>query len=278
MTFTGKASIYGVIGHPISHSLSPVFQNSAFSYLGLEAVYIPMDIPPEKLETAFRGLKALVNMRGLNVTIPHKEDVIHLLDEVSEEARSIGAVNTIIFEGGRAKGDNTDWVGFLKALREIVEPEDKRALVLGAGGASRAVVYALKRVGAEVFIWNRTYEKARKLADEFGLKAIRDAEEAVKRMDIIVNTTSVGLKEDDPWLFDYRLIRPDHTVVDIIYRETHLVKMAKQAGASYQTGFPMLVYQGAESFRLWTGCEPPLKIMKKSLSPYGYPKDCSRIP
>ncbi len=278
MNLTGDYLLLGVIGHPIAHSLSPVFQNSALKHLGIKAVYIPMDISPNRLSDAIEGFRGVKNLLGLNVTVPHKEAVLELADWVSEEAKKIGAVNTLRFKEGRIEAYNTDWVGFLQALREITDPSGKRVLVLGAGGASRAVVYALVREGSRVVIWNRTYEKALKLSEEFGTEVVRNVEDALREADVIVNTTSVGLKEDDKPIFDYDLLSPEQVVVDIIYKETPLIKKAKEKGCLYQTGFPMLLYQGAESFRIWTGCEPPIGVMKRSLEPYGYPKDYSRTP
>ncbi len=269
MNLTGSAEIYGVIGYPIKHSLSPVFQNAAFSHLGLSAVYVPFEIHPDYLKEALYGLK-LAGVKGLNVTVPHKEAVLELVDHLDQDAEKIGAVNTLKFTEGGTEGYNTDWIGFLKAIRELENPEGRRVLVLGAGGASKAVVYALVKAGAEVLIWNRTPEKAERLARTFGVRTVSRPEDVVKEVDIIVNTTSVGLREDDSPLFDYSLLSKGQAVVDLIYKETPLIKSARERGCKTQNGFPMLVYQGAESFRIWTGCEPPLKVMKRSLQPYGY--------
>ncbi len=277
MNITGAAEVYGVIGFPIKHSLSPVFQNAAFSYIGIDAVYLPFEIKPENLKEAILGFRA-IGVKGLNVTIPHKEAVLKLADFVSEEANSIGAANTLKFTDGRIEAYNTDWIGFLRAAEEITQLKGKKVLVLGAGGASRAVIYALKKAGAYVLLWNRTIEKAYKLSEEFGVDVVENVGVSVKKADVIVNTTSVGLKEDDKPIFDYSLIEERHTVIDIIYKETSLIKEAKRRGCKYQTGFPMLVYQGAESFRIWTGCEPPVKIMKLSLLKYGYSTDYSKTP
>ncbi len=276
MNLKGSAEIYGVVGYPVKHSLSPVFQNRAFEHLGLEAVYIPFEVPPEGLESFIEGLRQIRNLRGINVTVPHKEEVLKLADFLSDEVREIGSANTLRFSEERIEAFNTDWIGFLRAVELITEIKGKRVLVLGAGGASRAVVYALKKGGAEVSLWNRTRERAESLSEEFGVKLAEDLEEEVRRSEVIVNTTSVGLRDEDPSLFNYELLREDQAVVDIIYRETPLIRKAKEKGCRYQTGFPMLVYQGAESFRIWTGCEPPLKVMELSLGDYGYPTESSR--
>ncbi|MDQ7037789.1 MAG: shikimate dehydrogenase [Aquificota bacterium] len=276
MNITGRAEVYGVIGYPVKHSLSPVFQNSAFSYLGIEAVYVPFEVRPEDLRDAIRGLRS-AGVRGLNVTVPHKESVLEVADRLSCEVEAIGASNTLVFSENGIEAYNTDWVGFLKAVEEITPLEGKKVLLLGSGGSARAVAYALKRRNCMVYVWNRTHEKAERLANRFGLEPVESPESVLEEVDIIVNTTSVGL-DGEGTLFDYTLIRSDHTVIDLIYRDTPLIRTAREKGCLYQNGFPMLVYQGAESFRIWTGCEPPLKVMKMALLPYGYPKDSPRTP
>jgi shikimate dehydrogenase len=175
MKISGRAALYGVVGYPISHSLSPIFQNRVFEHLGLNAVYVPFEVKPENLKTALEGLKAL-GIKGVNITIPHKENVLELVDYADEHAKNIGAVNTVKF-GERTEGYNTDWVGFLKSLKEILpELKGKRVLVLGAGGSARAVLYALKREGAQVFLWNRTKEKAKLLSQSFGVEVVESPE------------------------------------------------------------------------------------------------------
>ena len=269
MNIRGTTELFGVIGFPVKHSLSPVFQNAAFSYLGLDAVYVPFEVKPENLEKALRGL-TLSGVRGLNITVPHKEAVLELSDEVSEEVKKIGAANTLRLSDGKIEAFNTDWIGFLRAVDELTDLRGKKVLVLGAGGASRAVLYALKMVEADVFLWNRTREKAIRLSQNFGALVVDSIDKVIEDVDVIVNTTSVGLNEDDPPLFDYGRLKEEHVVIDLIYKETPLIKTASEKGCRFQTGFPMLVYQGAESFRIWTGCVPPVKIMKLSLKRYGY--------
>ncbi len=276
MTLKGSSLLFGVVGHPISHSLSPVFQNTALEYLGIDAVYIPFDVPPESFRDFIEGMRALKNLVGLNVTVPHKEVALRLADRVSDEAKAIGAVNTLKFSEGLIEAYNTDWIGFLKTAQMVTELKGKKVLVLGAGGASRAVLYALKKAGAKVYLWNRTQEKARSIAEEFGVQLARDIKTSLMEVEVVVNTTSVGLRDDDPPLFDYNLLTPDKVVIDIIYKETPLLRRAREIGCKSMNGFPMLVYQGAESLRLWTGCEPPLKVMELSLRDYGYPIEHSR--
>ncbi len=276
MRITGKVEIYGVIGYPIKHSLSPLFQNAAFFWTGIEALYVPFEVSPENLKKALEGLRAS-GVKGLNVTIPHKEAVLSFADVISPEAKEIGAVNTLKFTRTSVEAYNTDWIGFLKAIQELEDPKGKTVLVLGAGGAAKAVIYSLKKVKAQVLVWNRTPEKIFPLEEKFGVEKIKRPEEALPVADIIVNTTSVGLKEEDPPLFDYSLLEEKHIVVDLIYKDTPLLKEAKKKSCRVQNGFPMLLYQGAESFRIWTGCNPPLEIMKLALKgefPTGY----SRIP
>ena len=265
MEINGKTELYGVIGNPVKHSLSPVFQNIGFRRLGINAVYLPLEVPKENFEETIRGLLQLGNLRGFNITIPFKEEILKLGTHLSEDVKLIGSANTLkkTPEGG-VELYNTDWIGFLNALRELTEPKGKRALVLGAGGTARAVVYALKRAGAEVYIWNRTPSKAQKLAQTFGVEAVKDLTD-IGDFEIVVNTTSVGLKEDDPPLFDYEKIQPHQVVYDVIYRQTPLVKTALRKGAKAQNGLKMLLYQGVESFKIWTGKEPPIGEMWEAL-------------
>lgn len=277
MRLRGTTELFGVVGFPVRHSLSPVFQNAAFSHMGLDAVYVPFEIRPENLKDGIRGLM-LAGVKGLNVTLPHKEAVLELADEKSQEVVEIRSANTLKLSEGRIEAYNTDWIGFLKAAREITDLKGKKVLLLGAGGASRAVLYALKKEGAQTFLWNRTREKGVRLAEEFGATVVDAPEDALEEVQVVVNATSSGLREEDPPLFDYQKLREDHVVVDLIYRETPLIRVAKEKGCRFQTGLPMLLYQGAESFRIWTGCEPPLKVMRLSLKDYGYPIENSRNP
>ena len=265
MAVSGKTVLYGVIGNPVKHSLSPVFQNVGFSSLGINAIYLPFEVPKENFEDTIRGLLLLENLKGFNITIPFKERILQFADWVSEDVSQIGSANTLKKTSeGKIELHNTDWVGFLRALSELVDPKGKKVLVLGAGGTAKAVVYALKRVQSVVYIWNRTPQKAQKLAETFGVNWIETLDR-IGDFDIIVNTTSVGLKENDPPLFDYEKIQPHQVVYDVIYRETPLVKAAHQRGAKADNGLKMLLYQGVESFKIWTGKEPPVDEMWKVL-------------
>ena len=261
----GSTDLYGVIGNPVKHSLSPVFQNVGFSLLGIDAVYLPFEVPKEYFEETVKGLLLLENLKGFNITIPFKEQILKFADWVSEDVSKIGSANTLKkTTSGKIELYNTDWVGFLKALSELTDPTGKRVLVLGAGGTAKAVVYALKKVHSEVYIWNRTPQKAKKLAETFGVNWFQNIDR-VEDVDIIVNTTSVGLKENDPPLFDYNRIQPHQVVYDVIYRETPLVRIARERGAKAANGLKMLLYQGVESFKIWTGKEPPVEEMWKAL-------------
>lgn len=277
MILDGKTKVYGIFGYPVKHSKSPTFQTAAFQHLGINAVYVPFEVNPENLQKAVESLKIL-KILGVNITIPHKENVIQYVNELSQEVKIIKAANTIKNIDGYLIAYNTDWYGFIEGLKEI-EPdlERKNVLVIGAGGSSRAVVYGLLKENVDkIYLANRTVEKAQKLLDEYLqhfkivdkiIKPIplSDIEKFLDEVDIIVNTTSVGLNDEDYPIFNYDLLNDNHTVVDIIYKETKLLKAAKEKGCKYQNGYPMLIYQGAKSFEIWTGQKAPIDIMKKSL-------------
>ncbi|MFN7065131.1 MAG: shikimate dehydrogenase [Aquificaceae bacterium] len=268
MTIDGATALYGVVGYPIKHSLSPLFQNKAFEYFSLNAVYVPFEVKPEDFEVAFKGLKAL-GIKGVNITLPHKEKALGLADFVDIHARSIGSANTLSFTEEGVYAYNTDWIGFLKAVKKL-SPELKglKVLLLGAGGSSRAVLYALKGEGTKVFLWNRTFEKAHSLCQSFGCYVVKNLEEVIQEADLIVNTTSVGLKDEDKPLFDYSLLRQEHRVMDLIYKETPLLKIAKEKGCAFQDGLDMLLYQGIESFKIWAGLELPYEVVKEAVLKY----------
>ncbi|MFN3813290.1 MAG: shikimate dehydrogenase [Aquificaceae bacterium] len=259
MTISGKTEVYGILGYPVKHSLSPIFQNSAFEYLGIDAVYIPFEVRPEDLKHAIYGLSAL-SVRGVNVTLPHKEKVLEYVDRMDEHTAVIGSANTLKFTNV-IEAYNTDWTGFLKALNEA-KVEGKAVLVLGAGGTSKAILYALKRAEYDVYLWNRTYEKAVELSKKFQVQVVKKPEDVLKRISLIVNTTSVGLQSDDPPLFDYSQLDQGHTVFDVIYKETPLLRRAQEVGAKAIDGLSMLLYQGIESLKIWTGFDVPFEVVK----------------
>ncbi|SNZ03131.1 shikimate dehydrogenase [Persephonella hydrogeniphila] len=273
----GNTEVYGIIGYPVKHSKSPQFQTAAFFSLGLNCIYLPFEVKPENLQAAIEGVKAL-SIKGINVTVPHKEEVIKYIDELSEEVRYIGASNTVKNLDGYLIGYNTDSYGFIEGLKEILPViHDKRFLVIGAGGASRAVLYGLIKEGVQhITVANRTLERVNRIIEDFKTlnRFIKDIlkpvslekiEENLENVDVIVNTTSVGLKDEDPPLFDYSKIKKEHIVVDIIYKKTKLLEAAEKKGCKYQDGLPMLLYQGVKAFEIWTGKKAPVEVMRRVL-------------
>jgi len=278
---TGETKLVGLIGWPVEHSLSPAMHNSAFAALELNWCYVPLPVPPERLREAVAGLRALGFM-GANVTVPHKEAVMPYLDEVALEAQAIGAVNTIAVRDGNLIGYNTDWRGFLAALSESgFDPQGRRVVVLGAGGAARAVVYALAQAGAQVTVLNRTPTHAQALIQDFSplfpsssLLSLpltpQTLEERSAEAHLLVNATPVGMwPEVDESLWPEGLPFPGHlTVFDLVYnpRQTKLLQQARRAGAKVIGGLGMLVHQGAVAFELWTGREAPIETMYEAAS------------
>ena len=265
----------GIIGHPIGHSISPVFQQAALHAIGFDGTYQPWDVAPGDVGEFIDGLRAPGTL-GINVTVPHKEGVIPFLDEVDDWASTAGAVNTIVNRDGRLTGHNTDGIGFLRALREGAdfEPRGRDVLVLGAGGSARGVVYALARAGvAQIFIANRTRERAERLAAvsiDSGaaaeVLALSDAKEATGEVALIVNCTSMGMvhgPDEHGTPLSAADIPPTVVVNDLVYNplETPLLREAAKAGATTLGGIQMLVYQGAASFEMWTGQDAPVSVM-----------------
>lgn len=257
-----------MLGHPVAHSRSPAMQNAALADLGLagEWSYEAIDVAPEEFAARVAAMEA-EGFAGANVTVPHKRAALALAGEASERAREIGAANTLSFSGGEVSAENTDAPGLLASLP--APPAGQRALVLGAGGAARAVVWALAREGAAVEVWNRTAARARALAEEFGVDAIEPGDGgdlATAEFTLIVNTTTVGMAGGG--LADLHIgaeaFGPGQTVVDAVYgeQETPLLAAAREGGATVVDGLEMLVRQGAESLRIWTGREPSLEVMR----------------
>ena len=275
MDISGTTRICGVIGDPIEHSLSPIMHNAAFNALKLDYAFLAFKVKPAEVENAVNGMRAL-NILGLNVTMPHKKAVINYLDEVDETAKFVGAVNTIHNKNGKLLGFNTDGVGALKALKENgVNPHGKRVLLLGSGGAARAIAYALVQEADELVVLNRTVEQAKELASllkrTFNKKSVANSlspkviQDNLRDSDILVNATSVGMKPNaNQSLISPELLKPDLAVMDIVYNpiEPKLAKEAKAAGAKVISGVEMLIYQGAASFEIWTGCKAPVEVMR----------------
>jgi shikimate dehydrogenase len=268
-----------VLGHPVTHSRSPAMQNAALEALGLggEWSYEPIDLDPVDFDARVREL-AEGDFVGANVTIPHKEAALAIADESSDAASEIGAANTLSFADGLIRAENTDAPGLLAALPGPVRGKD--ALVLGAGGSGRAAVWALAGEGAAVSVWNRTTGRAEEVVRELSgagtathaealLAPVSTEEARANGYEVIVNCTAVGMGEEDP--FEELPLDPERfdaaiVLVDLVYggSETRLVEEARRRGAAVVEGLEILVRQGAESLRIWTGLEPPLDVMRKA--------------
>ncbi len=276
MNINGQTKLVGLIGYPVEHSFSPIMHNSAFAVLNLNWCYVPLPVHPERLGGAVAGLRAL-GLVGANVTVPHKEAVMSYLDHVTPAAQAIGAVNAIVVREGRSIGYNTDWQGFLTALGEgDFDPQGKRAVVMGAGGASRAVVYALAQAGVQVTVLNRTLARAQALVKDFSPLfpalplTLQTLEEQTVEAHLLVNATPVGTwPEVNQSIWPQGLAFPGHlTVFDLVYnpRQTKLLQQARAVGAKAIGGLGMLVHQGAAAFELWTGEKAPVKAMYEAAS------------
>lgn len=273
---TASTKICALIGDPVGHSLSPLMHNAAFENAGIDYAYLAFRVEGEQLAAAISGMRAL-GIKGLNVTIPHKVAVIPLLDSLDKLAEKIGAVNTIVNDNGHLKGYNTDGRGFLKAMLPSIEPRGKKAVILGAGGASRAISFTLAERGAELVILNRQQELswAVELAKQLSRFSGREVSAlelnqqnlaaALGPADILVNATSVGMHPDSKQTpVPESLIKPGLVVFDIVYNpaQTRLLVEADSAGAKTIAGLDMLVWQGASAFELWTGVEASAAVMK----------------
>jgi shikimate dehydrogenase len=260
-------NLTAVAGWPVAHSRSPAMHNAAFAALGMDDwLYTRLPLSPDRFAEAVRALPAS-GYRGINVTIPHKRAALAIADSASEPAAAIGAANTLTFSDGGIEADNTDAQGFLDALGEPLA--GRSVLVLGAGGAARAVIWAAREAGArEILVWNRTSERARLLAADFGVEAV----ERVRRADVLVNTTAVGLNgsADDLPLGD--ALDPE-VVADLVYGAPNppVTAWARAQGARLTDGLEVLLRQGALSFVRWTGQDPPLDRMREAIRVIGRP-------
>jgi shikimate dehydrogenase len=264
-TFETRACLFA---HPAKHSLSPAMHNAALEVLGIAARYEARDVPPESLEAQFLALRTS-NLWGVNLSIPHKEAALGLVDSVSVEARAMGAINTVVKRGGELHGLNTDAPGFMAALLEGgCHPSKLQVVVLGAGGASRGVCWALQQAGAQVHLWNRSPARARQLCNEFGLNFVSDIdlEQSVRASSLLVNTTSVGLDNPLESPLPDSVLPNSGWVCDIVYRplETKLLKDARARGLTGIDGLGMLVHQGALALNAWTGRDAPVDVMRKA--------------
>ncbi len=269
MKITGKTKITGLYGYPVEHTLSPLMHNAAFEHLGLDYCYLPFSVRPDSLKNAVEAIRAL-NLAGVNITIPHKESVIPYLDKVNEEALFIGAVNTIVNQEGTLIGHNTDGRGFMRSLTENnVSPDNKKILIAGAGGASRAIGYYLGQKAERLYLFDIDKVKLRKLASDLSeikdnINVLSDTSE-LGCFDILINATPLGLKTTDPVPFDISALSPEQTVCDLIYKKTPLLAQAMQKGCRTIDGLGMLLWQGVFAFELWTRTSPPVEIMKSAL-------------
>lgn len=275
-----KADLVGVFGHPVAENPTIVMQEAAFQALNLNWRYLTIEVYPEDLADAVKGLRAF-NMRGINLTIPHKVEILKYLDEVAEDAQLMGAVNTVRRHGNRLIGENTDGKGFLRSLRQDagVDPANKRVVVLGAGGAARAITVELALAGAaHIIVVNRSPERGRALVALLDGRTSATAEFShwdglytiPSDTEILVNATSIGLFPDvtaKPEL-SYDMITPDMTVCDVIPNPPHtpFLREAEARGARTLAGLGMLVYQGAIGFKMWTGLEAPIAVMRQALA------------
>jgi len=275
---SGKTSIYGIFGHPVEHTFSPGMHNAAFASMGLDGCYVPFSVSPGSLGKAVKAIIPL-GLRGLNITVPHKVNVIRYLHELTDDARLIGAVNTIEVRDGKLIGHNTDGKGFLRSLREetAFRPKGKTFLMVGSGGAARAVCFNLALAGAgKILLHDIDRAKAEKLGrdvrsatvtrvtvlDVSGLRSYAPT------ADCIINATPLGLKEGDPLPLPRDLIGRGQLVCDLVYNpaDTLLLRTARSRGAKTLRGIGMLLYQGVIAFEIWTKKNAPVSIMKKALA------------
>ncbi len=276
-----KSRVYALIGKPVEHSASCHMHNAAFSKLGINAIYVALEVEPAGLKDALEGVKAL-NMGGLNITIPHKEACMKHLDKIDKDARAIGAVNTIINRGGRLTGYNTDAAGFLDSLKHDagVRVKGKSAFILGAGGAARALAYIISKAGAKsIFIVDAVDSKSRGLRNTLKryfkkpdihsvkFKDKKAKAEAASCADIIINATGLGMHAKDALPIEKEFISRKHLICDLTYNppRTKLLKAARKKGARVLNGEGLLLYQGMRAFKIWTGLKAPEATMKKAL-------------
>ena len=275
---TGKTAVVGIIGDPVEHSLSPLMHNAAFKHLKMDYIYVPFHVKPENLASAIVGARSM-GIKGLNITIPHKREVIKYLDEIGQAAQLIGAVNTLKFSKNTLTGFNTDGVGAVKAIEEVTPVKGKKIIIIGAGGAARAVSFQSLLAGAgEVLIANRTRENACKLTTDLGqnfatsvgcLGLGNKLVEELKDTDVLINTTPVGMHphEDQKPIVTSSMMHQNLVVNDIVYNplKTGLILEAEKADAKTISGTRMLIYQGMESFRIWTGINPPFRVFEEAI-------------
>ena len=260
-----KTQLYGIIGNPVRHSLSPIIHNGAFQRMGLNAVYLAFEV--NDLQEAIHGVREL-GLQGVSVTLPFKTQILPYLDQVEGVAWKIGAVNTILNRGGRMIGHNTDWHGALEALGSRVDLKGKRVILLGAGGAARAIGFGLKEKGCQVIIFNRSQNRAKVLAKELGCLQYPLSCLGEMKGDILVNATSIGMHPlDAESPIPKEILKEGMVVMDIVYRplRTRLLREAEEQGCVTIDGLEMLAHQGAAQFEIWTGKRPDALGIKNDL-------------
>jgi len=275
---SGLTKVYGVIGDPIDHSLSPAMQNAAFRSVGLNAIYVPFPVGESELGSAVHGLRSL-GVRGFNVTTPHKTAILRYLDKVDTQAAEIGSINTVRNQAGTLIGFNTDGSGAMAAMRNAgLSLAGQSLLLLGAGGAARAIAYSVGQIGCSVRLVNRTSSRARRLAKllrtKFGITAEyaplsrKSIHDCVDHADIILNASSMGMDAKNNPPIERTWLRRDQWVFDIVYRplQTKLLRDAISQGTRAINGVEMLLNQGTESFAIWTGKKPPTRAMRRAIA------------
>jgi shikimate dehydrogenase len=277
----GKTKIVGIFGYPVKHTLSPIMHNAAFTALDIPYLYLPFEVKPENLKEALFAIRAL-DLAGVNLTIPHKVEAIKYLDEVTREVKLIGSTNTIQHKDGKLIGHNTDGKGFVTSLKEDLgfDPRGKNVLLLGAGGAGRAILVELVLQGVKsILVANRTVCRGIGLVQEFNKKfsksklsfiSLSDLKKQryLSETDLLINSTSLGMRGEEFYDLPLALLPSTCLVYDIIYSplQTRLIEAAARRGLVAQNGLGMLLHQGGLSFQIWTQRKPPLKIMKEALT------------
>ncbi|MCB4792734.1 MAG: shikimate dehydrogenase [Elusimicrobia bacterium] len=267
---TSQTRLTGIFGYPIKHTLSPLMHNTAFKYLNLDFFYLPFEIKPEELKEAIHAIRVL-NIAGVNLTIPHKENALKFLDKIDFLAKKIGSVNTLVNKNGILTGYNTDGLGFLKDLiNHEINPRNKTAILVGAGGAGRAIASVLSHAGAKIiYITDKDEARAKKL-----VRSVKNSrfepfikwQKRIKETSLLVNATPLGMHDNDPSPVNIENLNKKTFVYDVIYnRKTKLLEFAKKVKARHCSGIGMLLNQGALAFELWTGKKAPVKVMEKAL-------------
>ncbi len=260
---SARTFLYGIIGNPVRHSLSPVIHNRAFERMGWDGAYLAFEV--DDLQAAINGIRGL-GIRGVSVTLPFKTEIISHLDEIDPISQKIKAVNTIVNERGRLIGYNTDWSGALEALEEKIDLKGKKALVLGAGGSARAIAYGLIERGCQVIISSRSQEKAVELAKEMG--CLHRSQFCNSEVEVLINCTPVGMyPQDDQSPVPGEVLREGMTVMDMVYQplRTKFLREAEERGCVTIDGLEMLAHQGAAQLEIWTGMRPDLHQIKEDL-------------